>query len=237
MSKRGKHYNQATEMVKEQLYELAPALELLREFPKRAFTESVELHFKLNVDTQKQDQQIRESVSLPNGIGKVVRVLVFAKGEDAEAAKDAGADFIGEDDLIKKVESGWLDFDVVVASQEMMPKIGKLGRILGGKGLMPSPKAGTVVKDGGMKKIVQDIRKGRVEMRTDKTGCIHARVGTVEFSNEQLLENIKVLYDSLIQATPDGIKGALVKSANLCATMSPAIGINIADLDAHISRN
>ncbi|SEN60226.1 50S ribosomal protein L1 [Lihuaxuella thermophila] len=225
MAKHGKKYLEALQKVdREKLYEPVEALELVKSISTAKFDETVEAAFRLGIDTKKADQQVRGAVVLPHGTGKTKRVLVFAKGEKAKEAELAGADFVGDEDLINKVSQGWLDFDVVVATPDMMGQVGRLGRVLGPKGLMPNPKTGTVTFE--VEKAVKEIKAGKIEYRADKAGNIHAAIGKVSFSTEQLAENLQTLAEALIKAKPAAAKGTYMKSVTVSSTMGPGVSIN-----------
>jgi len=225
MKKRGKRYLEALKKVeKGKLYEPLEALELIKEMACAKFDETVEAAFNLGVDTKKSDQQVRGAVVLPNGTGRTRKVLVFAKGDKIKEAKEAGADIIGDEEILSKIEQGWLDFDVIVSTPDMMPLVGKLGRILGPKGLMPNPKTGTVTLD--VAKAIKDIKAGKIEYKVDKTGVVHAAIGKVSFSAQSLLENLKALTESLIKAKPSSSKGVYIKKVSVSSTMGPGVAIN-----------
>lgn len=226
MQNRSKRYNEAIKLVdKSKLYEPVEALEVATKFPKTKFDESVEMHIKLGVDSRQADQQVRGIVVLPNGTGKTVKVLVLAKGDKAKEAEAAGADYVGDDDMIQKIQSeGFLDYDVVVATPDMMASLGKVAKILGPKGLMPNPKAGTVTMD--VTKALTDIKAGKIEYRLDKNNIIHTIIGKVSFGEEKLLENFKTLLDVVIKAKPAAAKGQYIKSIAITTTMGPGIKIN-----------
>ncbi len=223
--KRGKHYQDASKQIdRVKLYEPQEGLQLLKEQAKAKFDETVEIHIKLGVDPRHADQQVRGTVSLPNGTGKTRRVLVFAKGEKLKEAEAAGADFFGGDDLAEKIQGGWFDFDVAVATPDMMGTVGKLGKILGPRGLMPNPKAGTVTPD--IERTINELKAGRIEFRVDKTSIVHAPIGRVSFEIDKLLENLNAFAEALIKAKPAAAKGQYMRSVNICSTMGPAIKIN-----------
>lgn len=225
MAKHGKKYLEAVQKVdRSKLYDPKEALELVKSIATAKFDETVEAAFRLGIDTKKADQQVRGAVVLPHGTGKTKRVLVFAKGEKAKEAQQAGADFVGDDDLIQKVQDGWLDFDVVVATPDMMGQVGRLGRILGPKGLMPNPKTGTVTFE--VEKAVKEIKAGKIEYRADKAGNVHAAIGKVSFTTEQLLENLNALAEALIKAKPAAAKGTYMKSITVSSTMGPGVPVN-----------
>lgn len=226
---RSKRYKQAAQMVNRlQHYELDEAIELLKKMPAAKFNETVELHFNLGVDPRKADQQIRNSVVLPNGTGKDVRVLVFAEGDKADEAKKAGADFVGVDELAEKITSGWFDFDVVIATPNLMGKIGKLGRILGPRNLMPNPKVGTVTMDVG--KAVSEAKAGKVAYRVDKFGNLHIPTGKLSFESPKLKENILVVIAAILKDRPATAKGNYMKSVTLTTTMNPSVKLNVSSV-------
>lgn len=225
MAKHGKKYRDAVKKVdREKQYDAKEALALVKEISSAKFDETVEAAFRLGIDTKKADQQVRGAVVLPHGTGKTKRVLVFAKGEKAKEATAAGADFVGDEDLINKVQQGWLDFDVVVATPDMMGQVGRLGRILGPKGLMPNPKTGTVTFE--VEKAVKEIKAGKVEYRADKAGNVHAAIGKVSFDSEKLAENLQVLAEALLKAKPAAAKGTYMKSVTVSSTMGPGISVD-----------
>lgn len=224
--KRGKLYKESSKLVDNaKIYEAKEALEILEKMPKRKFDETVELHVRLGVDSKHADQQVRGTVVLPHGTGKSLRVLVFAKGDKAKEAENAGADFVGAEELVPKIEKeNWFDYDVIVATPDMMGIIGRLGKVLGPKGLMPNPKSGTVTMD--VKKAVEEIKSGKVEYRLDKTNIIHLGFGKVSFGAEKLLENYNTIMDAIIKAKPSAAKGQYIKSIAVSTTMGPSMYIN-----------
>ena len=224
--KHGKKYLEAAKLIdKTQQYEAADAIALVKKSATAKFDETVEVHIKTGCDSRHADQQIRGAVVLPNGTGKTVKVLVFAKGTKLDEAQAAGADFVGGEELIPKIQNeGWLDFDVVVATPDMMGVVGRLGKVLGPKGLMPNPKAGTVTMD--VTKAVNDIKAGKIEYRLDKANIIHVPVGKASFSEEQLEQNFNALMDAIAKAKPSSVKGQYLKSVSLSATMGPGIKVN-----------
>jgi large subunit ribosomal protein L1 len=226
--KRSKRYREAQSKIDRlRQYELNEALEILKEIPKAKFDETVELHMNLGVDPRKADQQIRNSIILPHGTGKDVRVLVFADGDKAEEASKAGADYVGVDDMVEKITGGWFDFDVVIATPNLMGKIGRLGKILGPRGLMPNPKVGTVTMDVG--KAVQETKSGKIAYRVDKFSNIHVPVGKISFPAEHLRENALTMVSSILKDKPATVKGQYIKSMALTSTMGPGIKLNIAN--------
>ena len=224
--KRGKRYQEAEKLVdRKKLYDAKEALEIIEKMPKPKFDETVELHVKLGVDSKQADQQVRGTTVLPNGTGKTQRVLVFAKGPKAEEAKKAGADFVGAEELIPKIEKeNWFDYDVIVATPDMMGVVGRLGKILGPKGLMPNPKSGTVTMD--VTKAINDIKSGKVEYRLDKTNIIHLGFGKVSFGTAKLLENYETVMNAIIKAKPVAAKGQYIKSVAISTTMGPSMYID-----------
>lgn len=225
MAKKGKKYVEAAKLIdREASYEPLEAIELVKKTATAKFDESVEVAVRLGVDPRKQDQAVRGVVVLPHGTGKTKKVLVFAKGEKLKEAEAAGADYVGDADMINKIQQGWFDFDVCVATPDMMAEVGKLGRILGGKGLMPNPKAGTVTFD--VAKAVQEIKAGKIEYRLDKAGQIHAPIGKASFDAEKLNENLKALVDALLRAKPAAAKGVYLKNVSVSSTMGPGARVN-----------
>lgn len=225
MPKHGKKYQEAAKLIDNtNLLEPKEALELVKKTAPAKFDETVEVAVRLGVDPRHADQQIRGAVVLPHGTGRTAKVLVFAKGEKQKEAENAGADYVGAEDMVEKIQGGWLDFDVVVATPDMMGTVGKLGRILGPKGLMPNPKTGTVTFE--VEKAVKEIKAGKIEYRVDKAGIIHAPIGKVSFSVEALTDNFNTLLDALIRAKPAAAKGTYLKSITVSSTMGPGIKIN-----------
>ena len=224
--KRGKKYVEAAKAIdRGTLYDVAEAVSLVKKTAVAKFDETIEAHIRTGCDGRHADQQIRGAVVLPHGTGKKVRILVFAKDAKADEAKAAGADYVGGEDLIPKIQNeNWFEFDVVVATPDMMGVVGRLGRVLGPKGLMPNPKAGTVTMD--VTKAVQDIKAGKIEYRLDKTNIIHVPVGKASFSEEQLADNFQTLIDAIIEARPAAVKGQFLKSVTLTSTMGPGVKIN-----------
>lgn len=224
--KTGKRYSEAAKLIeKTKTYDLEEAVALVKKTASAKFDETIEAHFRLGVDGRHADQQVRGAVVLPHGTGKTVRILVFAKGAKADEAQAAGADFVGAEELIPRIQNeGWLDFDVVVATPDMMGVVGRLGRVLGPKGLMPNPKAGTVTMD--VAKAISDIKAGKIEYRLDKANIIHVPVGKVSFTEEQLNENFQTLINAIVKAKPAAAKGQYLKSVVIASTMGPGVKIN-----------
>ena len=224
--KHGKRYAESAKAIdRNNLYEVEEAIDLVKENATAKFDETVEVHVRTGCDGRHADQQIRGAVVLPHGTGKNVRILVFAKDAKADEAKEAGADFVGADELVPKIQKeGWLDFDAVIATPDMMSIVGRLGRILGPKGLMPNPKAGTVTMD--VANAVKEVKAGKIEYRLDKTNIVHVPVGKASFSKEQLSENLNALFEALIKARPAAVKGQYLRSVTLSSTMGPGVKIN-----------
>ncbi len=227
---KGKKYVDSVKLIeKNRLYDTADAMELVCQTSKAKFDETIEVHLRLGVDSRHADQQVRGAVVLPHGTGKKVRVLVFAKGDKADAAREAGAEFVGDTDLVEKIQKeNWFDFDVVIATPDMMGTIGRLGRVLGPKGLMPNPKAGTVTMD--VAKAVTEAKAGKIEYRLDKTNIIHSPIGKASFGIEKLSENFNTLVGAVIKARPAAAKGQYIKSCVIASTMGPGIKVNTAKL-------
>ena len=227
-----KRYKQAAALFDRQThYDLADAIDILKKMPTRKFDETVEISFRLGIDPRQADQLVRGTVVLPHGLGKSVRVAVFAKGEPATAAEAAGADFVGAEDLVEKINGGWTDFDVAIATPDMMGQVGRLGRILGPRGLMPNPKSGTVTPDAA--RAVQEAKAGRVEYRVDRTANVHTPVGKASFDAQRLRENAQVLIDAIIRARPAATKGQYMRSVTLSTTMGPGIRLDRTALAAN----
>lgn len=225
MAKHGKKYLEALKLAdRTKVYDVREAFELLEKTAVANFDETIEVAIRLGVDPRHADQQVRGTVTLPHGTGKSVRVLVFAKGDKIKEAEEAGADYVGAEDLVAKVENGFLDFDVAIATPDMMGSVGKLGRILGPRGLMPNPKAGTVTFDVG--KAVKEVKAGKIEFRVDKTGIVHAPIGKKSFGADKLIDNFNALMDAIIKAKPASAKGQYIKSVVVSSTMGPGIKIN-----------
>ena len=228
--KRGKKYQDALKKVdSKKEYAVKDAVQLVKDIAYANFDSTIEVAFNLNVDTKQADQQLRGAVVLPNGTGKDQTVIVFANGENAKAAQEAGADFVGDDDLVEKIQDGWLDFDVAIATPDMMPKVGRLGRVLGPKGLMPNPKTGTVTMD--IEKAVKNVKAGQVEYRVDRQAAIHTPIGKVSFTEDQLVENFDALRDVILRARPASAKGQYIKSVAVSATFGPGIKLDPLNLD------
>ena len=229
--KKGKKYTEANKKIeKNKLYTKEEAVKLVKETSVCNFDASVEVAMRLNLDTKKADQQLRGAVVLPKGTGKTKKVLVIAKGEAAKAAKEAGADYVGDTDMLDKItKENWFDFDVMIATPDMMPALGKIGRILGPKGLMPNPKTGTVTVD--TKKAVEEVKKGRVEYRTDSYGNVHAAIGKVSFKDEDLLENLNAFVSLIVKSKPSVVKGTYVKNISVSLTMGPGVKVDINSFD------
>ncbi|MEJ6949594.1 50S ribosomal protein L1 [Natronospora cellulosivora (SeqCode)] len=235
MAKHSKRYKDVREKVdREKLYDPKTAVALVKNTATAKFDETVEMHAKLGVDPKHADQNIRGTVVLPSGTGREVKVAVFAKGEKAAEAEEAGADVVGADDLAEKIEGGWLDFDIAVATPDMMSVVGKLGRVLGPQGLMPNPKAGTVTFD--LAKAIKEIKAGKIEYRVDKAGIVHVPMGKVSFTEEDLLENFKVLMDTLVKERPAAAKGKFLRSVTLSSTMGPGVRISTSDIMTLLGR-
>ncbi len=232
MGKHGKRYQEAAKLVDhERVYEPEEAMALLKQTATTKFDGSLEAHIRLGVDPRHAEQMVRGTVGLPHGSGKVVRVAVFAQGDKAAEATDAGADVVGADDLAEKIEGGWLDFDVAVATPDMMGRVGKLGRILGRRGLMPNPKAGTVTFD--LDQVIRELKGGRIEFKVDKGGIIHSTFGRSTFEAEQLIDNLAALTDAINRARPKEAKGQYFRSLTVAATMGPGIRVDVPALLAH----
>ncbi len=229
MSKRGKKYQEALDLVdREQAYSPKEAIELVKKTSFTNFDASVDIHLRMNLDPRKADQQIRGMVLLPSGSGKTVRILVFAEGEAAKEAEEAGADYVGSDELVEKIQEGWLDFDVAMAIPQMMSKVGRLGRVLGPRGLMPNPKTNTVLPAEDLARAITEARQGRVEYRLDKTANVHMPIGRVSFRQEQLMSNLTAVMEAIVRARPSGAKGRqYVHRITLTSTMGPGIKVDV----------
>lgn len=233
MVKHGKRYRAAAETIdRQQRYEPAAAIGLLRQTATSKFDETVELHLRTSADPRHADQQLRGVASLPHGLGRPVRVAVFVAGERALAAQEAGAEVVGADDLIERIEGGFLDFDVAIATPDMMGKIGRLGRLLGRRGLMPNPRTNTVVQPQDIPDAVREAKKGRVELRMDRTAIIHSPVGKTSFPDEQLLENVASIMDTVNRLRPTAVKGQFIKTAHLTTTMGPSVPLDVGSTTA-----
>ena len=229
MVKRGNRYQEGAALIdQEKPYQPHEAVSLAKRTGTAKFDETVELHLRTGADPRHSDQMVRGVVMLPHGVGKVVRVAVFTQGEAVSSAEEAGADFVGGDDLIKRVQDGWTDFDVSIATPDMMARVGRLGPILGRRGLMPNPRTGTVVPPEEVPRAIEEAKKGRVEYRLDRTALIHVPIGKVSFEENQLMDNLTALVDSIVRARPSGIKGQFIRSAFLTTTMGPSIGLDVA---------
>ena len=227
MSKRGKKYQEAASLIDPlQFYSPEEAIALVKKTSYAKFDATIEAHLRMGLDPRKADQQIRSTVQLPNGTGREVRVLVFAEGEDQKNALDAGADYAGTDEYVQKIQGGWFEFDVSVATPSVMSKVGRLGKVLGPRSLMPSPKAGTVVPGSDIERVVSELKAGRVEFRLDKTANIHTSVGRARFTEEQLIENMTALMEAIVQAKPSAAKGIYIRRLTLCATMGPGVKVD-----------
>lgn len=228
MAEHGKKYEEAVKVLdRTKTYSPQEAIELAKKTAHAKFDETVELHLRLGLDPKNTAQQVRGVALLPHGLGRKIRVLVFAQGEAAKSAETAGADFVGGDDLVQKIEGGWLDFDTAIATPDMMGKVGKLGKVLGKRGLMPNPKSGTVVPAGDLSRVVQDARKGRVEFKLDRTAIVHAPVGKVSFEDNKLIDNLTAIVEAVVKAKPSSAKGQYVKTATLTTTMGPGIKLDL----------
>jgi large subunit ribosomal protein L1 len=231
MVKRGKRYNAVIDSIEEgKNYSTGEAVSLVKKGATAKFDETVELHMRTGADPRHADQMVRGVALLPNGVGKQLRIVVFCQGDAMESAKEAGADRVGNDDLIKEIEGGWLEFDVSIATPDMMGKVGRLGRILGRRGLMPNPRTGTVVPPEDIGRAVEEAKKGRVEFRLDKTAIIHVPIGKASFDEQHLLENLSSLVDTIMRSRPSGVKGQFIRSAYLTTTMGPSVSLDVASV-------
>ena len=227
MPKHSKRYDQAADRIEHlTFYEPDAAIGLVKDSATAKFDETVELHIRLNVDPRQADQQVRGVALLPHGLGKAVRVLVFAQGEGERLATEAGADFVGSDDLIERIEGGWTDFDVALATPDIMGRIGRLGRVLGRRGLMPSPRGNTVVQPQDLPRAIEEARKGRVEFRLDRTGIIHSPIGKASFEPENLMGNMAALVSAITQARPEVVRGQFIRSVSVSSSMGPGVRID-----------
>jgi large subunit ribosomal protein L1 len=231
--KKGKKYTSAAEGVQRKPYALDEAVPLVQRIKFAKFDETVELHMRLGVDPKHADQMVRGTVVLPNGLGKSKRVLVIASGEKQNEAESSGADYVGGEDMVKKIQSeGWTDFDAVIATPDMMRSVGRLGKILGPRGLMPNPKTGTVTMD--VARAIEEIKAGKVEFRVDKTGVIHVPVGRVSFHGDKLVENAETVIQAILRAKPAAAKGKYVRSATICSTMGPGVPLDVTGLNSKV---
>jgi large subunit ribosomal protein L1 len=229
MERSKRYLTAAKEFDRQQYYPLAEAMQITKKIANAKFNETIELHFRLGIDPRHSDQQVRSTVLLPHGLGKTVRVLVFAEGEDARAAEAAGADMIGDEETLNRIQKeNWLDFDAALAVPGMMGKVGRVARILGPRGLMPNPKAGTVVQPADMARAINELKAGRVEFRNDKSGNLHVPVGKASFTAEQLTENAQAIIDAVNRQRPSSVKGAYVRRVTLTSTMGPGIRLQVA---------
>jgi large subunit ribosomal protein L1 len=230
MPKHGKKYLEAAKLVDpDKSYTISEAVDLVQKTSFAKFDASVDLHLNMNLDPRKADQQIRGMVLLPAGAGKTVRILVFAEGEAAQFAQEAGADEVGGDDLVAKIQGGWFEFDVAMATPQMMGKVGRLGKVLGPKGLMPNPKTGTVLQPESLKRAITEARQGRVEYRLDKTGNIHMSVGKASFGKDKLVSNVVAVLDAIVRAKPSSVKGQYIRRVTLTSTMGPGVKIDLGE--------
>ena len=231
MAKHGKKYIQSLALLEEdKLYKPEEAVEILKKMQVANFDESVEVHYRLGIDPRQADQAVRSTVSLPHGTGRTMRVLVFAVGDAARVAQDAGADYVGSDDVVAQINSGWLEFDATIAMADQMSKVGGLGRILGRRGLMPNPRSGTVVRaPEDLPDVIRDLKGGRVEFRNDRTGLVHTVIGKKSFSEQQILENLYALTDAIQRNKPSGAKGVYCRSITLTSTMAPGIALDVTE--------
>ena len=228
MPKHGKRYLEALKLVqRDREYDPVEAVAVLKSMPRAKFNETVELHVRLNVDPRHADQQVRSTVMLPSGTGQQVRVMAFVEGEAVRLAQEAGAEYVGTDEFIDRIQGGWIDFDATVATPQVMGKVGRLGRVLGPRGLMPNPRTGTVVQAEDIGRAIQELKQGRVEFRTDRTANLHIPVGKISFSEQELMANLTAVMNAVVAARPAATKGQYIKSATLTATMSPALPLNI----------
>ncbi|HZA25394.1 MAG TPA: 50S ribosomal protein L1 [Dehalococcoidia bacterium] len=233
MPKHSRRYSAVAERVDtDRPYQPREAIELLKETANTKFDETMEIHLRTTADIRHADQMVRGVAVLPRGLGKRIRVLVFASGEAADIARQAGAEYVGDDDLVQRIEGGWLDFEVGLAVPEVMPKIGRLGRILGRRGLMPNPRTGTMVQPRDLPRVIQEAKAGRLEFRTDRTAIIHGQFGKASFDTDALMENLAVFMDSVMRAKPEAVKGVFLRSAYLTTSMGPSVPVDIASLQA-----
>tara|TARA_E500000081_G_scaffold102728_1_gene103981 strand:- start:551 stop:1255 length:705 start_codon:yes stop_codon:yes gene_type:complete len=233
--KKSKRYLEIKSKVEDRNYSLNDSINLIKDLSSAKFDESVEIHLMTYADPKNADEQLRTVADLPHGTGKKIRVLVFAEGDAAVSAKEAGADFVSDDEIVKNIEKGWQDFDVAIATPDQMSKIGKLGKFLGRKGLMPNPKTGTVVQPQNISQAISASKKGRTEIKLDSSSVIHFNVGKASFSVDQLIENTKSVIKTILDSKPEGVKGRLMKKASISTSMSPGIQLDIDDLEASIN--
>ena len=228
MAKHGKKYQEAMKLLdRTKDYSVEEAIELIKKMANAKFDEVVEIHLRMGVDPRNASQQVRGVALLPHGLGKEVRILVFAQGEAEKIAREAGADIVGSDELVKKIEDGWLEFDTAIATPDMMGKVGKLGKVLGRRGLMPNPKSGTVVAANDLPSVIENSRKGRVEFKLDRTAIIHLPLGKVSFDGDRLMANLAAVVEAVMKAKPSGAKGQYIKSVFLATTMGPSIKLDL----------
>ena len=228
MTRRSKKYQEVIKLLdRTKQYSPEEAIALAKQMSYAGYDETVELHLKMGLDPRNATQQVRGVTLLPHGLGKEVRVLVFAQGEAAKVAEESGADYVGSDDIIKKIEDGWVEFETAIATQDMMGKVGKLGKVLGRKGLMPNPKSGTVVPPGDVGRAVSDARKGRIEFKLDRTAIIHLTLGKISFDEKKLLENLTAIIDSIVKAKPSGAKGQYIRTASISTSSGPGIKLDL----------
>ena len=228
MAKHGKKYREASKLIDQlKYYSPGEAVELAKKASHAGFDETVEIHLKMGVNPRSADQQVRGVALLPNGLGKQVRVLVFTQGEGIKQAEEGEADYVGAEEIIQKIEEGWLEFEVSMATPDMMPKVAKLGRILGRRGLMPNPKSGTVVAPQDLPRAIREARKGRAEFRLDRTAIIHLPIGKISFEKEKLLENILAVIEAIVKAKPSGAKGQYIRSISLATSMGPGLKVDV----------
>jgi large subunit ribosomal protein L1 len=231
MARHGKKYQEAIKLVERaKAYPLPEAIELAKKTAHTRFDETLELHLRMNLDPRNADQQVRGIALLPYGLGKKIRVLVFAQGEAVSIAEEAGADYVGGEEMVKKIEEGWLDFDVTIATPDIMGKIGKLGKILGRRGLMPNPKLGTVVPAADLPRVIKEARQGRAEFKLDRTGNVHLPLGKVSFDVDKLVENLSTAMEAIVKAKPSGAKGQYIKRATIATSMGPGIKLDLGSL-------
>ncbi|NQT48239.1 MAG: 50S ribosomal protein L1 [Chloroflexi bacterium] len=228
MAKNGKKYQEAIKLVdRTKSYSLHEAVDLAKKATYTRFDETLEIHLRMNLDPRNADQQVRGTATLPHGLGKKIRILVFAQGEAVKTAEEAGADYVGGEDMIKKIEEGWLDFDVTIATPDMMGKIGKLGKLLGRRGLMPNPKLGTVAPATDLPRVIREVGQGRAEFRLDRTGNIHMALGKVSFETDKLVDNLSTAIEAIVKAKPSGAKGQYIKRATIATSMGPGIKLDL----------